>query len=182
MRVLAFLLALLLAGCSASTRLEAETIARGSNSGIRGQVALLITAPEAWASHWRRHATIFVPPPSPPPFDFAKGSLVAIHLGERRTGGYSVTVTEIRQKGKELTVTAVERRPPPGAIVTMALTQPYQIVRIPPVKAGTRLRVDWQAAPQSAPMAGWRQNPRDAEGPPSADRRGSSGRASCQFI
>lgn len=146
MRILCVLLALLLAGCRASAQLEVQTIARGSNSGIRGQEAVLITSPEAWAAHWRRHAAIFVPPPSPPPFDFAEGSLVAVHLGERRTGGYSVTVTDIHQDGKVLKVTAVESQPPPDAFVTMALTQPYHMVRIPRVEAGTQLQMNWQVS------------------------------------
>lgn len=146
MRILSVLLALLLAGCSASAQLEVETIARGFNSGIREQEAVLIRSPEAWAAHWQKHAAIFVPPPEPPPFDFAKGALVAVHLGERRTGGYSVSVTDIRRDGKRLKVTAVESRPAPDAIVTMALTQPYHMVRIPPVEPGTRLDVTWQVA------------------------------------
>lgn len=144
MRILSVWLALLLVGCTASAQLEVETIARGHNSGIRQQEAVLITSPEAWAAHWRRHTAIFVPPPAPPPFNFEEGSLVAVHLGERRTGGYSVRVTEIRREGKVLKVTAVESQPDPEAFVTMALTQPYHMVRIPAVEPGTRLDVDWQ--------------------------------------
>lgn len=148
MRHLWILLTLMLLGCSASAQLEMETIARGYYSGIRGQEAALITSTEAWAAHWARHAGIMLPPPKVPPVDFASHSLVAVHLGERRTGGYGVTITGLHQQGKALHVTAMESRPPEGAVVTQALTQPYHIVRIPRVKDGTQLQVRWETAAQ----------------------------------
>lgn len=119
------------------------TLARGSHSGITAQTAALITDPAAWREHWGRHAALFVPPPPAPPVDFEAASVVVIHLGERRTGGYGVAVTRIDRVQSELRVSAVETRPAPGAVVTMALTQPYHIVRIARVKPGTRLTVEW---------------------------------------
>jgi hypothetical protein len=147
-QILSVLLALLLmTGCSVSAQpLELQTIARGYNSGITERESVLITSSDEWADHWRRHASIFVPPPDPPPVDFASGAVVAVHLGERRTGGYSVRVADARLENGELKVTAVESRPAPGAITTQALTQPYHMVRLPRVAPGTRLRVDWQTA------------------------------------
>ncbi|MFZ5815158.1 MAG: protease complex subunit PrcB family protein [Bacillota bacterium] len=140
------LLLLALAGCGrTAAALEFQTLARGYHSGITAREAVLITDRAAWESHWRRHAAIFMPPPPPPPVDFAEGAVVSVHLGERRSGGYGVAITGVRLEGGRLVVTAVESRPEPGAVVTMALTQPYQMVRIPRVKPGTRLQVEWLA-------------------------------------
>lgn len=141
------LLLLLLAGCARPAgAVDFVTLARGSYSGVTAPTAVLITDQKAWQAHWKRHATIFVPPPPAPPVDFAGTSVVAIHLGERRTGGYGVTITGIKQVDDEIRVTALETRPAPGAVVTMALTQPYHMVRLPRVKPGSRLRVEWEVA------------------------------------
>lgn len=130
----------------AATAVSFTSLARGQQSGIQEPLVALITNKAAWSGHWRRHAAIFQPPPSPPPVDFSRESLIAVHLGERRTGGYGVRVTGVQQGPEGLLVTAVEERPGPGAIVTQALTQPYEIIRIPRVEPGSRVSVRWQPA------------------------------------
>lgn len=138
------LLLLLLAGCARpASALEFVTLARGSHSGITAPTAVLITDQKSWEAHWKRHASIFVPPPPPPPVDFGAASVVALHLGERRTGGYAVNVTAVKRADGALTVTARESRPAPGAAVTMALTQPYHIIRLDRVRPGTQLNIEW---------------------------------------
>lgn len=143
-RLLLLLPLLLLAGCTRpASALEFVTLARGSHSGITAPAAVLITDQKAWEAHWKRHASTFVPPPPAPPVDFETASVVALHLGERRTGGYSVAITAVKRTDEVLTVIAKESRPAPGAVVTMALTQPYHMIRLDRVKPGTRLKVEW---------------------------------------
>ncbi|MFZ5822918.1 MAG: protease complex subunit PrcB family protein [Bacillota bacterium] len=142
-RLLLLLSLLLLAGCARpAAALEFVTLARGHHSGIKEPTAVLITDQKGWEGHWRRHASIFVPPPPPPPVDFRTASVVALHLGERRTGGYSVIITAVKRADGALHVVAAERSPAPGSPVTMALTQPYHIIRVERVKPGTRLQVE----------------------------------------
>lgn len=126
-----------------SAALSFTSLARGQQSGIHKPFVALITNKADWAEYWRHHAAIFHPTPPPPPVDFDRASLIAIHLGERRTGGYSLQILAVDERGGELVVSAVEHRPGPGTIVTQALTQPYEIIRIPRVEPGTRLRVEW---------------------------------------
>ncbi|MGE5702834.1 MAG: protease complex subunit PrcB family protein [Clostridia bacterium] len=57
---------------------------------------------------------------------------VAIGLGKRSTGGYSVSVTNVTQTAKgEIVVKAHENRPKPGAMTTQALTYPSVIIALP---------------------------------------------------
>jgi len=57
-------------------------------------------------------------------------TIVAIFAGEKRTGGYSVKVTGVEKRGHVCTVNYRIDTPPPGAIVTQAITYPHQAVRI----------------------------------------------------
>lgn len=120
-----------------------QTLAQGHTSGYAQAGARIITTAAEWQAFWRQHAAVLVPAPAPPAVDFSREAVLVVSLGEKRTGGYSVEVTGVRREGDRLVVRAKVRAPGPGAIVTMALTQPYHMVRIPrlPVAA---VAVEWQ--------------------------------------
>lgn len=120
------------------------TLLKGAYSGITDRQAVLITDEAAWQAHWRRHASRQVPVPPAPPFDFSQGSILAVYMGERNSGGNAVEVTGVSQDGDTLWVTVRQTTPGPGAITTQALTQPFHIVKIPRVPAGTKVEVTWQ--------------------------------------
>lgn len=134
----------IITACAKPTQAEFTTLARGSHSGITAQEATLITTFAEWEALWRRHASPFDPPPSPPPVDFSKSSVIALFAGERPTGGYSLRITEAELQGESLRVSALELRPTPGTLVTQSLTQPYHMVAVPRVKKETRLEVRWR--------------------------------------
>lgn len=52
---------------------------------------------------------------------------IAVFLGERATGGYSVDVVEARVQGANYVVTFRETAPRPGDMTTQALTTPWTI-------------------------------------------------------
>lgn len=56
--------------------------------------------------------------------------VMAIFLGERPSGGYSVEVTEITYNGNRTRIVVKETKPGENDIVTMALTYPYALVRL----------------------------------------------------
>jgi hypothetical protein len=56
---------------------------------------------------------------------------VAVSLGQKRTGGYTVTITGTRVQEGKLVVDYHETKPPPDAIVTHALTAPWAIAIVP---------------------------------------------------
>ena len=57
--------------------------------------------------------------------------LVTVYQGQQRTGGYGIHVDAITIDGGTLRVRATFATPPPGAIVTDALTSPSQTVAVP---------------------------------------------------
>lgn len=70
--------------------------------------------------------------------DWGKEELVAIHLGTRNSGGYSVEVSSIKKvKPNEALVSWAELTPAKGVSHTQALTSPWTIVRLN--RPGTRL-------------------------------------------
>ncbi|MFN3165862.1 MAG: protease complex subunit PrcB family protein [Phycisphaeraceae bacterium] len=69
--------------------------------------------------------------------DFEQYDLVIVALGEQMTGGYAVEINAIQQVGDELAVTGKATRPGPDAIVTQALTYPYDAVIIANTDAKT---------------------------------------------
>ncbi len=79
---------------------------------------------------------------SPPRIDFEREGVVLVSMGQRRTGGFALTLADSKVaivNGVGTMVIAFEE-PPPGAMVTQVLTSPCLLVRIP--KSGIReLRV-----------------------------------------
>jgi hypothetical protein len=84
-----------------ATRRDAATIVIGFDAGA---VAAMVT-----------------PAPS---IDFATQALLCLHIGERSTGGWSVTIQSITVEGSEMAILAREVEPRPGVGVTQAFTYP----------------------------------------------------------
>ncbi|MEO8245775.1 MAG: protease complex subunit PrcB family protein [Chloroflexota bacterium] len=63
-----------------------------------------------------------------PPIDFATQALLCLSLGERPTGGWSVTVQSMRIVAGELQILAREARPRVGEGTTQAFTYPADCV------------------------------------------------------
>jgi hypothetical protein len=57
---------------------------------------------------------------------------ITVRAGERRTGGYAITVRAIDRDGDRLRVHCATSAPPPGALVTQALTHPADAVSLDP--------------------------------------------------
>lgn len=55
-------------------------------------------------------------------------TFIVIALGERKTGGYSVEIEKVIQKGNTLKVYAKEEAPPEGSFVTQVITYPATVV------------------------------------------------------
>ena len=83
-----------------------------------------------WEEIWSSMQGKVQPKPETPKIDFDKNVVIAVFMGRKMTGGYSVKVLKIEEKNK-LVVTVKVSGPPPGAMVTMALTSPYHVVVVP---------------------------------------------------
>ncbi len=64
-----------------------------------------------------------------------------VYQGEKRTGGYSVEIAEIRRDGTMLAVRVNERRPAFGDITTQVITSPFVVVSIPRPPQGASIRL-----------------------------------------
>lgn len=66
-----------------------------------------------------------------PVINFSKETVVAIFIGEKNTGGYSIQIESVTDLDNQIKVIFKEATAKPGENVSMALTQPYCIIKIP---------------------------------------------------
>lgn len=64
------------------------------------------------------------------PYDMKNSTVLILNMGEKPTGGFSITIEEVKEVSDKVVVTIKENIPEPGAMVTMALTNPYTVVKI----------------------------------------------------
>lgn len=129
-------LALLLA-CAAATPGDAgdaehpfETLLAQPYSGLAGKRREVVRDPAAWARLWAEvHATT-IPAPALPAVDFTREMLIAVAAGTRPSGGFRLEVRRVATRGTALEIEVHETCPAPGAMVTMGLTQPVEVVRL----------------------------------------------------
>lgn len=73
--------------------------------------------------------------------NFEENSVIAVLLGMRPTGGYSVEIEEIREKDDKMVIHALESRPGDNCIVTMAVTHPYDAVLVENIEEETEVEI-----------------------------------------
>lgn len=71
--------------------------------------------------------------------DFSKQEVLAVFDGSHSTGGYTVKVTKVEDKGLTRIVTIEHVSPGPSCNVTQAISAPYQIIVLPVLKQGGTL-------------------------------------------
>jgi hypothetical protein len=99
----------------------------GFHSGIRTPQQAVIRNAREWAALWRRHA----PDSRAPTVDFRRYHVVAVFAGTKPTGGFEVVIGEIQRGVRGATVHATLIKPGKGAMVTLALTQPFAMRIVP---------------------------------------------------
>ncbi len=79
---------------------------------------------------WNRAYGARLTPPALPEVDFRRDSVIAVFTGQKPSGGYGVSVNEVRLEGNDVIVNVTETRPGPGDITTQALTHPWVMVQV----------------------------------------------------
>jgi hypothetical protein len=102
----------------------------GDRSGITSAQERVVLDAEEWRRLWQEHEAGGPANRSLPSVDFSREVCVAIFAGQRPTGGFTVTVEETTGSASGLEVAYRLTGPPPGAIVSQALTSPFQIVAV----------------------------------------------------
>jgi hypothetical protein len=99
---------------------------------------------------WNRAYGAQLSPPRLPELDFRRESVIAVFLGQRPSGGYGVSVRDLRLEGGDVILLLEERQPGPGDITTQALTSPWLMLRV----ARPNLRAAWIRDAQTGNLIG----------------------------
>lgn len=105
-------------------------LAGGSYCGIDNNMEIVIKSDEEWKYLWERVHRKMVPEPPLPEVDFSAETVLAVFMGTRSTGGYSIEISHLTMNNGKITAIVKTRSPQPGDMVTMALSQPYHIIKI----------------------------------------------------
>ena len=111
-------------------QLEVFTLASGNYCGIEQGKQLVISSTEAWEELWKKVYRGTEPEPELPVVDFSKETVLAVFMGTRSTGGYSIEISGLAGKEEKVKAIVKTRSPLPGEMVSMALTQPFHIVKV----------------------------------------------------
>ncbi|NHJ19656.1 MAG: protease complex subunit PrcB family protein [Candidatus Lokiarchaeota archaeon] len=107
--------------------LNFETIELGYFGAHRERCDYIIQTQQEWEELWQK---VHSSSSEPPYVNFNSHLVIAVFMGERVTGGYRIEITSTRESGLFRWVYIRETSPSPFDCVTMALTQPYHIVKI----------------------------------------------------
>lgn len=126
------------AGNQGDPRVPFETIVQGTHAARRDAGQEVIRSQDEYERVWRQIRNNEGDTGPPPEVDFASETVVALFMGRRNTGGYSIEVDEIRAGARRATIYYREYSPDPGDIVTQVLTSPFHLVRIPRLERDIR--------------------------------------------
>lgn len=139
-----FLLALVTT-CSASTIVPFATIDKGEYSGIEFPLNKVYRTATEFANFWTQHRSKLLstsssnnPADTIPNVDFSKEMVIAVCMGMRNSGGFHIEITSVDRGDinvdnvdeNTLAVNFVTSAPSSSMATTMALTQPYHIIRL----------------------------------------------------
>jgi hypothetical protein len=118
---------LIFVGCQSSSEgSDPQAVILSQWSGARGgsddASTLVVRSAGEWTALWRR-----IGREEPRKLDPAKEMAVAVFLGEKRTGGFSVEIKSVREESGNLFVEYHERTPAPDMVVAQVLTSPWTV-------------------------------------------------------
>jgi hypothetical protein len=107
-----------------------KTIEKSNTSGIQQFEGAVARSKSEWASLWSRHKAKHRPPPVAPAVDFSTQQVMAVFLGSRPSGCYSISITAVHRSTARLLVTYRESGPPADAFCTQAIVNPAHLVTV----------------------------------------------------
>jgi hypothetical protein len=108
-----------------------RTLARGAFSGIQEAQHLVITNRAQWTDLWEKHMARNDPKKPAPEVDFSKETVLFVCAGQKRSGGYTIEIRDVREVNGKTEVLVTSKEPKPGGFNISALTAPFQIVAVP---------------------------------------------------
>ena len=101
------------------------------NSGYTAPARQVVRSEGEWRAVWAKLHQNVMPQPAVPAIDFGREMVLVAALGGRSSGGYSILVDSVYDAGSTLRAVVRKSSPGAGCIVTAALTQPVDVVRVP---------------------------------------------------
>ena len=101
-----------------------------TNSGIVKRLRIVIRDRDAWVELWKQLSSKQFPQPPLPEIDFSREMLIVVAMGEQGTGGFSISVDGVYEKNNKIEVIVKSFRPGKKCMLTQALTQPVDVVRL----------------------------------------------------
>jgi hypothetical protein len=105
-----------------------QTIASGSDARTNAPGLYVLNEPVGWENYWHAHHS--GPMPQLENGFFYRWRLVAIHAGNRPSGGYGVGVTRIQRNIDKALISAIEYTPPRQSRNSQGTTSPWVLLRV----------------------------------------------------
>ncbi|MGH8400627.1 MAG: protease complex subunit PrcB family protein, partial [Gammaproteobacteria bacterium] len=115
----------------AQPAVEIRVLASGTHSGVRHQEYHALHDVADFRSWWQRAYSSQATAPALPQVDFTKDMVIAVFMGERSHGGYSLHVDKIADTADTFDVEITVNIPGSDCRTTQALTQPFEFVAVP---------------------------------------------------
>jgi hypothetical protein len=100
------------------------------NSGLTVRDRMIVRDEISWSKFWLNIVGSNSPVPPTPAVDFSRETIVVANMGQRNTGGYSVSIDPAGTAGDTVILAITERSPGPTCGTTSALTQPLALARV----------------------------------------------------
>jgi len=111
-------------------KIKIEKEWKGNHCGYSKAARLVIKSKDRWKEVWGKMHHLRLSKPELPKIDFQKEMVIAVFMGEHKSGGYEIEIIRVTKTEEEIVVEVEEKQPPPESLRTMALTQPYHIAVI----------------------------------------------------
>lgn len=102
-----------------------QTAASGDDAKTNAPGIYVMSSRVQLENYWSQHHA-----GRPPMNDFSQWRMVAIHLGNRPTGGYGIGVLKMERKIDTALISAVETVPGRNSYVSQRVTSPWVLVRV----------------------------------------------------
>lgn len=108
-----------------------EVLAQGNQAvGIDQAEYIFIENESQLLTVWNQAYGSQLSPPPVPELNLDRETLVAIFMGQKPTGGFSLNVETVTLEQNDVYLDVIQQSPAEGAITTQALTSPWVIVRV----------------------------------------------------
>ena len=130
--------AILQFSCSSTKNVSSPTstinfteIKSGENSDYTEFTTVEIRSFKELTAVWVRLFSKYDRKPPLPNIDYENNMLIAVILGERNNGGYSIKTKSILETKRNISITTEEEKPGNTCLTNSVMTYPFQLIEIP---------------------------------------------------